>query len=240
MATLAPASLPLVAVLGGDGLRAAFDFTTGALALVALTASVAWGLLATDRLLLRPRHRLVAQGVHRFTAIASLCFLLLHLTVKVVLGHTTLLAALVPFSGGSSATAVLVGFGSLAGLLMVSAATTGALRSAFAVPGRVLPGRWRALHMLAYPAWCSALLHGLFTGRPAAGWIVVLYGLCLAAVSAVLGLRLLPERIKRRIVAGALGPPPQRRSMPHLPRARSPRAALSQPRHARTPTGDHS
>ncbi len=118
LAILALASLPLVAVLGGDGLRAALDFTTGVLALVALTASVAWGLLATDRLLLRPRHRLVAQGVHWVTAIASLCFLLLHLTVKVVLGHTTLLAALVPFSGGSSATAVLAGFGSLDGLLM--------------------------------------------------------------------------------------------------------------------------
>ncbi|CAM5323017.1 hypothetical protein SSPIM334S_08159 [Streptomyces spiroverticillatus] len=237
---LALASLPLVAVLGGDGLRSALDFTTGVLTLVSLTASVAWGLLATDRLLLRPRHRLIAQGVHRVTAIASLSFLVLHLTVKVVLAHTTLPAALLPFSGGFSGAAVLVGFGSLAGLLMIAAATTGALRSAFAAPGRALPGRWRALHMLAYPAWCSALLHGLFTGRPAAGWVVVMYALCLASVSAVLSLRLLPERLKKSIVAGALAPPSQRRTPPRLPRARAARAALPQPRHARTPTGDRS
>lgn len=46
--------IPLLAIGGSDSFRAALDFTTGVLSLVSLTASVAWGLIATDRLLLSP------------------------------------------------------------------------------------------------------------------------------------------------------------------------------------------
>nr|WP_256098495.1 hypothetical protein [Streptomyces agglomeratus] len=190
--------IPLFAVLGSDSLRAALDFTTGVLSLVSLTAAVAWGLIATDRLLLRPRHRLLAQGVHRATAVASIGFLLLHVTVKVSLGHVALLGALIPFGLGVSGTSGLIGFGSLAGILMVVAASTGAMRSAFATPGRIA-GRWRSLHMVAYPAWASALIHGLFTGRPAAGWVVTMYALALTAVVGALSLRLLPPPLKRAV-----------------------------------------
>ncbi|MGR8010592.1 hypothetical protein [Streptomyces hypolithicus] len=190
--------IPLFAIAGSDSFRAALDFTTGVLSLVSLTASVAWGMLATDRLLLRPRHRLLAQGIHRATAVASLGFLLLHATVKVSLGHISLLGALIPFGLGVSGTSGLIGFGSLAGFLMIVAASTGALRSAFATPGRIA-GRWRALHMVAYPAWGSALVHGLFAGRPAAGWVVTMYALCLTAVVGALSLRLLPPPLKRMV-----------------------------------------
>ncbi|MFJ8883996.1 hypothetical protein ACIRJR_11355 [Streptomyces sp. NPDC102402] len=199
--------IPLIAVAGSDGTRAAFDFTTGVLTLVSLTAAVAWGLLATDRVFLSTRQRLVCQGIHRAAAVTSLGFLLLHGTVKVALGHVGLLGALIPFGTGVSGTAGLIGFGSLAGLLMITAAATGAMRSAFATPGRIA-GRWRALHALAYPAWCFALVHGLYAGRPPATWVVVMYMLCLAAVAGVLGLRLLPDPAKRlltSLVAGLIG-----------------------------------
>ena len=89
--------IPLLAVAGSDGMRAAFDFTTGVLTLVSLTAAVAWGLLATDRLFLSTRQRLLCQGIHRATAVTSLGFLLLHGTVKVALGHVGLIGALIPF-----------------------------------------------------------------------------------------------------------------------------------------------
>ncbi|MFI6651927.1 hypothetical protein ACIBI8_30525 [Streptomyces sp. NPDC050529] len=190
--------LPLLAVAGSDGLRATLDFTTGVLSLVSLTAAVGWGLLATDRLFLSSRQRLVGQAVHRTAAAASLGFLLLHVTVKVSLGHVALFGALVPFGLGVGGTAGLIGFGALAGLLMVVAAATGALRSAFATPSRVA-GRWRALHALSYPAWCAALVHGLYAGRPPAVWVVAMYSLCLVAVAAVLCLRMLPPPVKRRI-----------------------------------------
>lgn len=190
--------VPALAVGGSDSFRAALDFTTGVLSLVSLTASVAWGLLATDRLLLSPRHRLLAQGIHRATAIASLGFLLLHATVKVSLGHVSLIGALIPFGLGVTGTSALIGFGSLAGLLMVVAATTGALRSALAGNSRVA-GRWRPLHMLAYPAWCFALVHGLYAGRPAATWVTAMYCLALAAVATAVSVRLLPRHLQRRV-----------------------------------------
>ncbi|WP_326649863.1 MULTISPECIES: hypothetical protein [unclassified Streptomyces] len=190
--------IPVLAIGGSDSFRATLDFTTGVLSLVSLTASVAWGLIATDRLLLSTRHRLLSQAIHRSTAVASLGFLLLHATVKVSLGHVELLGALVPFGLGVTGTSGLIGFGSLAGFLMVVAATTGALRSALATNIRVA-GRWRPLHMLAYPAWCSALVHGLYTGRPAATWVVTMYCLSLTGVAAAVSLRMLPQPVKRRI-----------------------------------------
>ncbi|MFV0129948.1 hypothetical protein ACLGI4_19955 [Streptomyces sp. HMX112] len=190
--------IPLLAIGGSDGFRAVLDYTTGVLSLVSLTASVAWGLLATDRLLLSARHRLLAQAVHRTTAVASLGFLLLHGTVKVSLGHVALVGALVPFGLGVTGAAGLIGFGSLAGLLMVVAASTGTLRSALAGRGSIA-ARWRPLHMLAYPAWCSALIHGLYAGRPAATWVVFLYCLSLAGVAAAVSVRLLPRPLQRRL-----------------------------------------
>ncbi|MGW9305348.1 hypothetical protein ACWHA3_31615 [Streptomyces cyaneofuscatus] len=207
--------VPLLAVAGSDGFRATLDFTTGVLSLVSLSAAVAWGLLATDRLFLSTRQRIVCQGIHRATAIAALGFLLLHGTVKIALGHVSLIGALIPFGLGVTGTAGLIGFGSLAGLLMVVTAATGALRSAFAHPSPAatrlgqslgspreaggIAGRWRALHALAYPAWCAALVHGLYAGRAPATWVVVMYSLCLTAVAGALCLRLLPRPTKRRI-----------------------------------------
>ncbi|MFF2137492.1 hypothetical protein [Streptomyces sp. NPDC058193] len=190
--------IPLLAVAGSDAMRAAFDFTTGVLTLVSLTAAVAWGLLATDRVFLSTRQRLTCQGIHRAAAVTSLGFLLLHGTVKVALGHVGLIGALIPFGTGVSGTAGLIGFGSLAGLLMITTAATGAMRSAFATPGRIA-GRWRTLHALAYPAWCAALVHGLYAGRQPAAWVVVMYMLCLTGVAAALALRLLPGYLKRRL-----------------------------------------
>ncbi|MEU9097575.1 hypothetical protein [Streptomyces sp. NPDC048361] len=192
--------IPPLALLSSDGLRAALDFTAGVLSLVSLTASVAWGLLATDRLLLTPRDRLMAQAVHRATAIASIGFLLLHVTVKIALGHVGLLGAVVPFGLGVSGASGLIGFGSLAAVLMVLTAVTGAMRSAFATPSRTA-GRWRAVHMLAYPTWCFALVHGLYAGRPPATWVVTMYGLSLVGVAGALAVRALPRPVKRRISA---------------------------------------
>jgi hypothetical protein len=190
--------LPVIAVGGSDDFQAALDFAAGVLSLVSLTASVGWGLIATDRLLLSTRHRLIAQAIHRTTAISSLAFLLLHITVKVALGHVALIGALIPFGLGVTGTAGLIGFGSLAAFLMVTAATTGALRSALAGNIRTA-NRWRPLHMLAYPAWCFALMHGLYAGRPAATWVTTMYTLSLLGVVTIVSARLMPRPVQRQI-----------------------------------------
>ncbi|MEV7424350.1 hypothetical protein [Streptomyces sp. NPDC091212] len=198
LATVAALVLvPLLAVVGGDAFRAFIDFGAGVLSLLSLSGAVVWGLIATDRLLLSPRHRLVAQGVHRATAVASLGFLLLHVSIKISLGKVALIGALLPFGLGITGTNGLIGFGSMAGLLMIVAATTGAMRSVFSLPGK-FAYKWRAIHMVAYPAWCFAMVHGLFTGRPAATYVTVMYSTVMVGVACVVSLRLLPDETQRR------------------------------------------
>ncbi|QCB22562.1 ferric reductase-like transmembrane domain-containing protein [Streptomyces sp. SS52] len=189
------------------------DFGAGVLALVLLSCSVIWGLVAQDRIVLDARRRILAQAVHRTTAVASVVFLLLHIGVKLALDHTTWVAAVLPFGllatdeesfGGRS---VLIGFGTLASMLMIFVGVTGALRNRFAVPAPVA-SRWRALHMLAYPAWCLALLHGLYAGRAAKPLFTILYGLSVLGVMAALALRAAPRPVKRGVadrIAALLG-----------------------------------
>ncbi|MDX3453117.1 cytochrome b/b6 domain-containing protein [Streptomyces sp. ME02-8801-2C] len=192
--------IPVIVLVGGDSVQDFLNFGAGVLSLVALSCSVIWGLVATDRVFLNTRQRLIAQAVHRTTAVSSVAFLLLHVSVKLALDHVSLIAALIPFSLGVTGTSGLIGMGSAAGLLMIFTAVTGALRSRFASPAPVA-ARWRAMHMLAYPAWCFALVHGLYAGRQAKPVFTILYGLCLLAVIAALALRSAPRPFKRRVAA---------------------------------------
>ncbi|MEV0179279.1 cytochrome b/b6 domain-containing protein [Streptomyces sp. NPDC050625] len=190
--------IPVVVLNGGSWLQDFLNFGAGVLSLVCLTCSVIWGLIAQDRLILDTRQRIIAQGIHRVTAVASIAFLLVHITIKLALEHTVLIAALIPFSLGVSGSGGLIGLGSLAGLLMIFVGVTGALRNQFASPAPVA-ARWRAMHMLAYPALCAALIHGLFAGRPAKTFFMVSYELCLVGVMAALALRAAPRSFKRKV-----------------------------------------
>ncbi|MFE7977164.1 cytochrome b/b6 domain-containing protein [Streptomyces shenzhenensis] len=199
--------IPVVVLLGGTWLQEFLNFGAGVLSLVCLTCSVIWGLVAQDRLILNTRQRIVAQGIHRVTAVGSIAFLLVHITIKLALDHTVLIAAVIPFSLGVSGSGGLIGLGSLAALLMIFVGITGALRNQFASPAPVA-ARWRAMHMLAYPALCAALIHGLFAGRPAKTFFMVSYELCLAGVMAALALRAAPRPFKRKVadrIVGILG-----------------------------------
>ncbi|MEU6480921.1 cytochrome b/b6 domain-containing protein [Streptomyces sp. NPDC047017] len=190
--------IPVAVLAGGSQFREFLNFGAGVLSLVSLSCSVIWGLLAQDRIFLNTRQRIVGQAVHRTTAVASIAFLLLHITVKIALDHTRVIAAVIPFSLGVTGSAGLIGLGSLAGLLMVFVGVTGALRGNFASPAPVA-ARWRAMHMLAYPAWCAALVHGLYAGRQAKPVFVILYCLSLLGVMAALALRAAPRPVKRKV-----------------------------------------
>ncbi|MFB9352756.1 cytochrome b/b6 domain-containing protein, partial [Streptomyces heliomycini] len=180
------------------------NFGVGVLSLVCLSCSVIWGLVAQDRILLGPRQRILAQAVHRTTAVASIAFLLVHIGIKLALDHTTWIAAIIPFGlaltddEAVAGRSFLIGLGTLAGLLMIFVGITGVLRNRFASPAPVA-ARWRAMHMLAYPAWCAALVHGLYAGRSAKPIFLILYGLSLVGVMAALVVRASPARVKRRI-----------------------------------------
>ena len=122
--------------------------------------------------------------MHRTTAVASIAFLLLHITTKIALDHTQFDRRGHPVLARRHRDRPgLIGLGSLAGLLMIFVGITGALRSRFASPAPVA-ARWRAMHMLAYPAWCAALIHGLYAGRAAKPIFIILYSLCLLGVMA--------------------------------------------------------
>ncbi|MFF8727410.1 cytochrome b/b6 domain-containing protein [Streptomyces sp. NPDC015171] len=190
--------IPVAVVVGGSQFREFLNFGAGVLSLVSLSCSVIWGLFAQDRIFLNTRQRIIGQAVHRTTAVASIAFLLLHITAKIALGHTQLIAAIIPFSLGVSGIGGLIGLGSLAGLLMIFVGITGALRSNFATPAPVA-ARWRAMHMLAYPAWCAALVHGLYAGRSAKPVFVILYSLSLLGVMGALALRAAPRPVKRKV-----------------------------------------
>ncbi|MGV9254159.1 cytochrome b/b6 domain-containing protein [Streptomyces sp. NPDC003697] len=190
--------IPVIVLVGGDRAQDFLNFGAGVLSLVSLSCSVIWGLVAQDRIFLNTRQRIVGQAVHRTTAVASIAFLLLHITTKIALDHTQLIAAVVPFSLGVTGIGGLIGLGSVAGLLMVFVGITGALRSNFASPAPVA-ARWRAMHMLAYPAWGAALVHGLYAGRQAKPIFVILYGLSLLGVMGALALRSAPRPVKRRV-----------------------------------------
>lgn len=190
--------IPVSVTVGGDAYREFLDFGAGVLSLVSLTLSVLWGLVAQDRTLLNTRQRIIGQAVHRTAAIASVAFLVLHVAVKLALDRISAIA-LFPFALGVTGSGALIGFGATAGSLMVFVAITGALRSAFASPAPVA-ARWRTMHMMAYPAWCFALVHGLYAGREAKPVFVILYSLGLAAVASALLLRAAPRSVKRAVV----------------------------------------
>ncbi|MEV6961507.1 cytochrome b/b6 domain-containing protein [Streptomyces sp. NPDC051207] len=188
----------VIVLAGGDDVREFLNFGAGVLSLVSLSCSVVWGLVAQDRIVLDARRRIIGQAVHRTTAVASIAFLLLHVITKIALDHTEPIAAVLPFALGVTGSEGLIGLGSAAGLLMVFVGITGALRSAFASPAPVA-AHWRTMHMLAYPAWCAALVHGLYAGRAAKPVFVFLYGLCVLGVLAALALRAAPRPVKRRV-----------------------------------------
>ncbi|MCQ4081946.1 ferredoxin [Streptomyces sp. RB6PN25] len=193
------AVIGVTARASASALRAFLDYYAGVLTLVALTATVAWGLISTDTVVLGSRRRLAAQAVHRATGVTAFGFLLLHIAVKVAERHVRLIESLVPYVPyGARGHALLIGLGTLAGYLLVLALATGALRSAFAGRGRGRAPWWRVLHVCAYPSWFAAITHGLKAGRPAASWVVASYAVCLLAVGGALVARLASPLGRRR------------------------------------------
>ncbi|WP_067469657.1 hypothetical protein [Actinomadura macra] len=160
------------------------DFYCGVFALVALSLTVMIGLLATDRAMLAPRHRVRAQAVHRATAFAAVTMLALHLASQVARHRIGVAQAFLPHSGHHLTD---YGLGTLAAYLLIIAVAGGIARGRFA--GARHPWAWRATHLTAYAAWPLGVLHGLTSGRTPATWVTVGYLLCLAGVVLALAAR---------------------------------------------------
>lgn len=160
-------------------------FYSGVFALVALTAAVAAGLLATDRLVLTPERRILAQALHRAFSLIGISALANHILVEILASRAGIVDGFVPFL--ASRNTVYLGLGTLSSDLFVLVIVTGVLRRRFATGGR--PTLWRWLHLTAYVAWPLAVLHGLLAGRSAKPYVDWSYGACLAAVALALTVR---------------------------------------------------
>ncbi|MCG5220127.1 hypothetical protein [Streptosporangium sp. KLBMP 9127] len=165
--------------------RGFLDFYSGVFALLGLTGTVILGVVTTERTLLSIDHRILSQRVHRATALAGMGFLVTHVALKIDSGLVGAAGAIIPFAGGAG---LFVGLGAIAGDIMLLVLLTGLLRGKFAQSAR--PWMWRALHDSAYLAWPVSILHGLFSGRPPATWVVWSYVLALVGVGVALSFRL--------------------------------------------------
>ena len=59
-------------------------FYAGVFALIALCASVALGLIATDRMILQPGHRVFVQSAHRAASFGAVAFLIIHIVTEIL------------------------------------------------------------------------------------------------------------------------------------------------------------
>jgi len=165
---------------------------SGVFALVALTAAVAAGLAATDRLVMSPAGRVTFQAVHRAVSLAAVGFLASHVLLEVLAHRSHVADAVVPFL--ASGRTLYLGLGTLASDLVLLIVLTGVARRRFASRWTAA---WRGVHVTAYVAWPMAILHGLLAGRAAKPYVDWSYGACVAAVAVALVVRLVAPRQAR-------------------------------------------
>jgi hypothetical protein len=158
-------------------------YYSGVFALLALTAAVAAGLLATDRMVMSPEHRILAQALHRTASLIGISALANHIMLEVLAHRARIIDGFVPFMAARNT--FYMGLGTLASDLLIVIIVTGLLRRRFTSR----PALWRALHATAYAAWPLAILHGLLAGRSAKPYVDWSYGACLAAVGIALVVR---------------------------------------------------
>lgn len=186
-----------------------FSFFAGVITLVSLSLTVMVGLLATDRVFLKIKHRVLAQALHRATSVIAVTFLISHIVVKILTGYAEPLQAVLPIHPD-----LATSLGTVAGDLLLFVAITGALRGRFAVTRN--PKFWRTMHAIAYLCWPIAIWHGLVAGRPAALWVIWSYGFCLIGVTLGVMVRVL-VRVRPNDVTPTEPQPrpaPQRQAQP--------------------------
>lgn len=157
----------------------------GFVSLILLTVSVCLGILVSMRMGSRHWPLFLSDSMHGYTAVLFFVFVALHV-VTVLLDPFTkfgLTDVLVPFA--STYRRAWLGLGIVAAELAVAMGASVYLRRWIGYRA------WRVLHYGTYAVFPLALLHGLATGSDTrAGWGMLVYAGCLAAVLAAAGARL--------------------------------------------------
>ena len=177
------------------------EFYVGVVSLVSLSITIMVGLVATDRLVLSIRQRVLLQSAHRTTGVIAVVALFFHVWTKVAMNYIGVIDVFVPFLAPYKT--MLIGFGTISGYIMVMVMWTGIARSRFVGKGK--PWMWRGIHAISYLMWPIALLHGLGAGRPAPAWVIVSYILCILLVLVGLAVRLSVRLNRRKDFASQAG-----------------------------------
>jgi DMSO/TMAO reductase YedYZ heme-binding membrane subunit len=182
-------------------------FYSGVLALVAMTTAVGVGIVATDRIVMVPANRVVAQALHRAVSLAALGFLVVHIVLEIMAQRANVIDGFVPFLAAGRT--FYIGLGTVASDLLILLVVTGIARGRFATKR---PWTWRAIHAVAYVCWPLSIWHGLLAGRAAKPYVDWSYGACLAAAGLALIIRLVATL--RTNEEKAAHPVPDRASSP--------------------------
>jgi predicted ferric reductase len=173
---------------------------TGLVALVLLTASMAFGLLSSVRYQRPGWPRFVTAGLHRNASLLACAFTAVHIVTTLADGFVPIgpQDVVIPFI--SAYRPAWLGLGTLSFDLMLALTVTSLVRT------RVSYRSWRLVHGAAYLCWPVAVLHGLGTGTDTrVRWVLLLTAACVAVITGLLAWRLAhgwPSRPGTRLIAG--------------------------------------
>jgi DMSO/TMAO reductase YedYZ heme-binding membrane subunit len=169
-------------------------FYAGVFALIGLTASVGVGLVATDRIVMTPGHRVMAQAVHRAVSFGALAFLIIHIVTEILAQRSHVIDAFIPFL--SPYRTFYIGLGTIASDLILLIVVTSIFRKRFTAHGKAW--RWRAIHYGAYVAFVFGVLHGLLGGRTAKPYVDWSYGFAIALTALAVVVRFLAISLRSK------------------------------------------
>jgi sulfoxide reductase heme-binding subunit YedZ len=173
--------------------------SSGVVALVLLTISVAVGVLDVARAGSPRWPRFVVDGIHRTVSLLAVVFLVVHVATAVLdsFAPISVVDAFVPFTG--TYRPVWLGLGALASDLLLAVALTSMIRR------RLGHRAWRATHWLAYACWPLAIVHGLGTGSDIGeAWLQWITGACVLVVLGAVAARAVvgwPGQARLRVAA---------------------------------------
>ncbi|HJY60804.1 MAG TPA: hypothetical protein VJ418_30870, partial [Streptosporangiaceae bacterium] len=169
-------------------------FYAGVFALIGLTASVGVGLVATDRIVMTPGHRVMAQAVHRAVSFGALAFLVIHIVTEILAQRAHVIDAFIPFL--SPYRTFYIGLGTIASDLILLIIVTSIWRKRFTAHGKAW--RWRAIHYASYVAFVFGVLHGLLGGRAAKPYVDWSYGFAIALTALAVVVRFLAISLRSK------------------------------------------
>jgi len=173
-------------------------YYAGVFALIGLTASVGVGLLATDRIVMTPGHRVMAQAVHQAVSFGALAFLVIHIVTEILAQRAHVIDAVIPFL--SPYRTFYIGLGTIASDLILLVVISSIFRKRFTAHSKAW--RWRAIHYSSYLAFVLGVLHGLLGGRTAKPYVDWSYGFAIAVTALALVVRFLAVSLRPKDSVG--------------------------------------